>query len=109
MTVDALDFQNPTEETFKRDGETPISAVIACTPDCEETVKEVVEQLITALELCLEEDEIELMQTYSIKLTNSKKTIDLDEMTVFFSLAYPTVPGRTFEMQLGTPPSATLH
>jgi hypothetical protein len=109
MTIDKLDFRNPTEETFKRDGELPISAVIACAPNCEETVISAIEQLLAALELCLGADEIELVETDSIKLTNSARIIDLDDMTLFFSLSYPTVPGRTFEMQFGAPPSATLH
>lgn len=109
MTVENLDFRNPTKETFQRNGENPITAVIAYTPDCLEPVIDALEQLVAALEIHLGEHQIRHMETYAIKLANSEEIHELDEMSLFFSLSYPTAPGRTYEMQFGAPPSATLH
>ena len=107
-TTMKIDFQNPNRRMLMRDGEEPISAVIAYSPDCQEPVITAIEQILATLEFHMEEDQVNIMETYAIRL-HSGPEFELDEMSLFFSLSYPTAPGRTFEMQFGAPPSATLH
>lgn len=103
-----LDFINPTPDMFKREGENPISAVIAAIPTHSELVTTALEQLNRALMLHMAPEKILLVLEDQIQL-NSGKIIQLGQNSLYFSLVYPTVPGRIFEMELSAPTGATLH
>lgn len=103
-----IDFRKPNKRMLMRDGEEPVSAVIAYTPDCAEEVITAVEQILVTLDFHMDEDSIDFLETDRIKMTSGTE-IELDEFSLYFSVAYPTAPGRTFEMQFGAPKSATLH
>lgn len=103
-----LDFINPRPNMFEREGENPISAVIAAIPTHSELVTAALEQLNVALMMHIAPENILLMLEDQIQL-NSGKVIQLGEHSLFFSLVYPTAPGRIFEMELSAPAEATLH
>lgn len=103
-----LDFVNPNKEMLMREGETPISAVVAITPDPSELALAALEKINKALSMYMEPEKILLLEREAIELT-SGKIIELGSHSIFFSLSYPTADGRIFEMELGAPASATLH
>jgi len=71
-------------------------------------VENALDQLKAALLNHMEEDSIVLMEEEMIQM-HSGTVLELGPHTLFFSLSYPTAPGRTFEMQFGAPPGTTLH
>lgn len=93
---------------LQREGEDPILAVVAVIPNCNEVVTNALEQLKQTLLLHMEEDDIHIMREEAIAL-NSGRIIQLGAFSLFFSLSYPTVQSRTFEMEFGAPPTATIH
>jgi hypothetical protein len=91
-----------------RKGETPDFAIIAVYEDPTEETEEVLVELETALLHHLKPKQIRFIYRTEVELT-SGQVIELHEKKILFSLAYPTAPGRIFEIELGAPEHATLH
>lgn len=103
-----LDFTNPDREMLKRDGEDPTFAVVAAIPTHSDLVTQALNQLNAALMLYMDPTDIVLILQDEVELV-SGKIIKLGPHSIFFSLAYPTVQSRIFEMELGAPQTAVLH
>jgi len=93
---------------FQRDGENPVSAIVATIPTHSELVTGALQQLNAALMLHMPPENINLILDDQIQLS-SGRVITLGKDSLYFSLTYPTAPGRTFEMELAAPESAVLH
>lgn len=91
-----------------RDGEEPTHSIIAVHPQANELVTGALDQLKDALRLHMPDEHIALMREEAIQL-HGGDIMELGPFSLFFSLSYPTAPGRTFELQFGAPPGATLH
>lgn len=107
-TQQVLNFSEPTKEMLKRDGEFPVSAVVAVNPAHSDIVLNALNQLNTALMMHMPAEKIELILQDEVLLTTGK-VLTLQKNSLFFSVNYPTAPGRIFEMELGTPEGATVH
>lgn len=103
-----LDFINPTPEMFQRDGENPISAIVATVPDHSELVVQALEQLHNALLLHMAPEDITILLEEQIQL-HTGKVVELHEHSLIFGLNYPTAPGRIFELELSVRSDVTLH
>jgi hypothetical protein len=108
MTAD-LDFTTPNLDQLIRNGEEPIRSVIAVHPFHNEHVSDAITQLRAALLLHMPESSITFLEEEMIQMVNSGSVLELGPNTLYFSLSYPTAPGRTFEMQFGAPPGVSLH
>lgn len=103
-----LDFVSPTMEMFDRDGEKPKEAVIATTPTHSTQVQSALKQLTETLMEVIDPEDIFIMEEEEVVMSNGT-VIPLHDDLLFFSLVYPTAQGRTYEMELAAPESATLH
>lgn len=103
-----LNFVDPDRDLLKRDGEAPISAVVATFHEPSELVLVALEQLQDALLMYMSEDKISLMLEDVVQL-RSGKIIPLGSHSIFFSLEYPSAMSRLYEIELGAPKTATLH
>lgn len=102
------DFTSDKGGMLSRDGEDPEYAVIAIAPEHSEVVKTALDQLETALRKKLEPKDIVILEQDAIEMA-SGEIIELDDMSLFYSLTFPTANSRVYSLTLGAPSSATIH